>query len=105
MKTTTRTPEQLRHHYEIEKELANRLRAATREDRRKLYGVVYDELYARVTDHPLLQRKTLSSDEARDHVAIKTQIRFLKRFLTPGATFLEVGAGSGLTSLQVATIV
>ncbi len=47
-----RPPAMLRQHYEVEKELADRLRHATREERRILYGTVYDELYQRVPHHP-----------------------------------------------------
>ena len=39
-----RPPELLRQHYEVERELADRLRHSTREERRTLYGEVYDEL-------------------------------------------------------------
>ena len=49
-----RTPEQLRHHYEVERELADRLRSASREERKQLYAGVYDELFRRVPDHPQL---------------------------------------------------
>ena len=41
-----RRPALLRQHYEVERELADRLRHATREQRRSLYGLVYDELYS-----------------------------------------------------------
>ena len=34
--TDSRTPEQLRQHYEVERELADRLRHATKEQRRTL---------------------------------------------------------------------
>lgn len=47
-----RSPERLRAHYEIERELAARLRRSTREQRLQLYGQVYDELFERVSDHP-----------------------------------------------------
>ena len=101
----SRTPEQLRHHYEVEKELANRLRSASRVDRRKLYGVVYDELYARISDHPLLQRKSLPPDVAKDLKTVKTQMSFLRGFVNRDVTFLEIGSGSGLISMEVAQIV
>ena len=51
-----RTPERVRAHYEIEKGLAARLRLANREDRKRLYGELYDELYRSVPDHPQLTR-------------------------------------------------
>lgn len=45
-----RTYEELKEHYEIEKELAEGLRNSTKEQRRKLYSSVYDELFERI--HP-----------------------------------------------------
>ena len=53
-----RTPAQIAAHYEIEKELANKLRHSTRPERRHLYPSVHDELYRRVPDHPLLLPRT-----------------------------------------------
>ena len=50
----TRSPERLRLHYEVERELSDRLRAASAEERATLYGEVYDELFRRVEDHPQL---------------------------------------------------
>ena len=38
-----RDPEALRRHYEVERELADRLRGAAPDERRHLYGAVYDE--------------------------------------------------------------
>jgi len=43
---------QLREHYEIERELANRLRNASKEERVRLYASSYDELFLRVAHHP-----------------------------------------------------
>ena len=51
-----RTMEQRRAHYEVETELAARLRNSSREERRNLYTALYDELYEKVPDHPLLTR-------------------------------------------------
>jgi hypothetical protein len=48
----TRSPERLRLHYEVERELSDRLRAASAEERATLDGEVYDELFRRVEDHP-----------------------------------------------------
>jgi len=100
--TISRTADQVRHHYEVEKELAERLRAAGRDERRRMYSQVYNELYSRVKDHPLLQRKALGEDELRKLAAIRTQLRFLQRFLRPTTVFLEVGSGSCLVSMRVA---
>src|SRR5678815_3327881 len=43
-----RTADQLWEHYQIEKQLAAKLRNASRTERRKLYSEAYDELFRRV---------------------------------------------------------
>ena len=48
----TRTREELRQHYDVERELADRLRTASKDERRTLYAEVYDELFKRVPLHP-----------------------------------------------------
>lgn len=88
--TDTRTPEQLRQHYEVERELADRLRNATKEQRRTLYSEVYDELFKRVPQHPQHTNKSSPERLAAD-VAEKMEI--LTPFLTPKTVFLEVGPG------------
>ena len=94
-----RTPERIRWHYQVERELADRLRHAPAGARRGLYPQVYEEMYQRVPDHPQLLRKK-SDDDTRTSVAL--QMRFLARFLRPGITFLEVGAGDCELSVAVA---
>ena len=94
-----RTAEQLRDHYEIEKELADRLRRASKEQRRSLYSEVYDELFRRVANHPQLVRRQ-DPNWQRDQVAY--QMKLLSRFVTPETVFLEVGAGDCALSLHVA---
>lgn len=89
----------LRQHYEVEKELADRLRHATREERRILYGTVYDELYQRVPHHPQLMRK--SSPELT-HAALYPQLRILRRYLRAETVLLEVGPGDCSLSIAVA---
>ncbi|MBN1503478.1 MAG: class I SAM-dependent methyltransferase [Candidatus Eisenbacteria bacterium] len=96
-----RTPEQLREHYEIEKELAARLRSAPRDERRRLYGPLYDELFRRVPHHPQLTEKRDPGVRAAD---VARQMRFVRRFLTPDSVFLEVGAGDCGLSLEVAKV-
>jgi SAM-dependent methyltransferase len=93
-----RTREQIEEHYRIERELADRLRRASREERRKLYPVVYDELFARVPEHPMLARKMTPEDSAR---AVARQMLLLRRFLSPERVFLEVGPGDCALSFEV----
>ena len=94
-----RTAERIRVHYEVERELADRLRNSSRSDRRDLYSLVYDELFERVPDHPQLTRK-VSAEDTR--VQLELQMRFLRHFLRPGITFLEIGAGDCSLSVEIA---
>ncbi len=96
--TRERTKAELREHYEIERELADRLRNATKLARCFLYASLYDELYARVPLHPLVAC-TLSAEDAARTIAPK--MLFLERFLNRDATFLEIGAGDCALSLEV----
>ncbi len=97
--TEARNPERLYAHYLVERELADRLRRASREERATLYGMVYDELFQKVPDHPQLTRRR---DGSAVQSAIAPQLRLLERFLKPETVFLEVGAGDCRLSLAVA---
>ncbi|MGA5463060.1 class I SAM-dependent methyltransferase [Mycobacterium sp. NPDC050041] len=94
-----RTSEQVMQHYEVERGLAGVLRDAPRERRLGLYSQLYDELFQRVPTHPQLTRKSSPADTRE---LVDQQMRFLRRFLSPGATFLEVGAGDCTLSAEVA---
>jgi len=48
----TRPPERLIAHYELERRLADRLRAASRDERSQVYAEVYSELFNSLPDHP-----------------------------------------------------
>jgi SAM-dependent methyltransferase len=89
----------LRQHYEVEKELADRLRHATREQRRSLYGLVYDELYQRVPQHPQLTRKA-SPELSR--AGLIPQLRLLRPYLRPETVLLEIGPGDCALSIALA---
>jgi SAM-dependent methyltransferase len=94
-----RTPVELREHYEIEKELASRLRTATGEQRRSMYRALYDELYHLVPHHPQVTRK---SSVDLTHEAVVPQIRLLRQFVQPESTVLEIGPGDCALSVQLA---
>jgi SAM-dependent methyltransferase len=95
-----RTAERLRAHYEVEKELAARLRTAPAAERRRLYGTLYDELFRRVPDHPQLVARAAPAERARD---VEWQLRFLARYLHRDACFVEMGAGDGALCASAAT--
>lgn len=85
-----RTPERIAYHYHIEKELADRLRRASRTERSHLYSQVYDELFRRVRDHPMLvRRQTNKTAENTDGQLL----RLVLPFLTRDTVFLEIGPG------------
>lgn len=94
-----RTDAQRREHYVIERELAARLRLANAEERRTLYGAMYDEMLRRVPHHPMLVRK---DDAEATRRAVAAQLRLLGRFLSGSTTFLELGAGDCSLSIAVA---
>lgn len=99
-----RTPAQLRRHYVVERELADRLRHAPREQRPRLYQQVYDELFERLPDHPQLVRRSCADDAALRRQKVDEQLRFLKRFLGPDIAFAEIGAGDCALSLRAAAL-
>lgn len=95
----TRTADQLRQHYDIERALANRLRHSTKQERAVLYPALYNELFRRVPLHPQLTRP-IKPELVAGIVADK--MRLLKRFLRPDTVFLEVGAGDCRLSIEAA---
>src|SRR4029453_13968831 len=94
-----RTPDQLWEHYQIEKQLAAKLRNASKTERRKLYSEAYDELFRRVPHHLQLARKVSSAERSK---SVQAQLGLLQRFLTPDTCFLEIGAGDCALSLHLA---
>lgn len=97
----TRSPAALRHHYDVERELAARLRQSTREERTALFGKLYDELFARVPDHPRHLRK--GSEQARER-SVKGQMRLLGPNLQPGEVLVEFAPGDGFLSNAAAAV-
>ena len=86
----TRSPERLIAHYELERRLADRLRAAGRDERSRLYTEVYSELFNSLPDHP---QKTVAGSRT-DRIA--KQVRLLKPLIRPGGVYLEIGCGDAL---------
>jgi SAM-dependent methyltransferase len=93
-----RTPAQLWEQYEIEKEIAAKLRNASQEDRKTLYSKCYEELFQRVPHHSQLTYKASEADRIR-RVALQSGI--LKPYLHPTTTFLEIGAGDCALSFAI----
>lgn len=98
----TRTIEQKRHHFEVEKELADRLKRAPAQERPRLYGRLYDELWRRVPDHPQLKQKNDPEFSAK---RVHQKLKLLRRYLGREKTFLEIGAGDCQLSIAAASFV
>ena len=89
----------LRRHYDVERALGDRLRTLPPAERRAMYGQIYNELFARVPDHPQLTRKVSAE---RSRVKTLAEFRLIEKFITPETAFLEIGAGDCAVSLHVA---
>jgi SAM-dependent methyltransferase len=94
----SRSFEEVRRHYLIERELADKLRNANLEDRKLLYTSVYEELFRRVPNHPLLVQK--ADQKVKDETLFALSL--LKRFLRKDIDFLEIGAGDCALASRVA---
>lgn len=85
-----RSPESLRHQYEVEKDLHQRLMESTRENRPELFGKLYGELFERVKDHPRMTRRETAEDSRQ---AVEARMKLLRPYLKGGETFMEVAPG------------
>lgn len=94
-----RSPERLHHHYEVERKLAARLQGAPRERRLHMLTGLYEELFHEVPDHPRMVCKQ-TPEESRANV--ETQMQFMRRFLRPQTTLLEIGPGDCAFSFAAA---
>jgi cyclopropane fatty-acyl-phospholipid synthase-like methyltransferase len=95
----TRSPERIRHHFEVERELAAQLRKSTREQRTELFKTLYGELFDRVPDHPRLTRRDSPEDSRRK---VEVQMRLLTPYLTADTTLLEFAPGDCRLSFAAA---
>lgn len=98
MEKETRSPEQLRRHYEVERELAQRLLKSTREQRTELFKTLYGELFARVPDHPRLVRRETVEATRR---AVASRMSLLGGHLDGVETFLEFAPGDCTLAFEV----
>jgi len=101
-KVENRTAKQIQNHYEIEKDLARRLKNASREERKYLYSTFYDELYRKVPDHPQLKVK---ADINLKRKSVERQMSLLCKYLDKDSIFLELGPGDCQLSFEVAKYV
>jgi len=77
-----------REFYLIEREIADRLRNSTREERKTLYSSSYDELFRRLPRH-----QQLTEDESKKAAVIRQNLIMVGRFLNPSGSLLDIGSG------------
>jgi SAM-dependent methyltransferase len=92
----TRSREEIQAHYHIEKQLAKRLREASRDERKQLYTRLYAELFESV---PYFSARV--SDTQGRLRKVSKQVQFLSRFLSPDKTFMDVGAGDCALAIEL----
>ena len=97
----TRPARELREHYALERELADRLRRAPRSERLGLYSEVYDELFRRLPHHPQLQ----AAERPQDGRQLDRLLRLLRAYFTPDTVFMEIGPGDCALSIRAAALV
>ncbi|HVE55362.1 MAG TPA: class I SAM-dependent methyltransferase [Pyrinomonadaceae bacterium] len=93
-----RTAAQIREHYEIEKQIAERLRSSSAEQRKNLYTEAYDELFKRVPHHPLLNNYS-PAEKAKQ---IAKEVRSLQLFVNENTIYLEIGPGDCALAFEIA---
>lgn len=91
-----RPADRLIAHYEVEVELAEKLRRSSRETRNRTYREVYRDLFNKLSDHP---RHTRAHDARRTDVT--KLVRIVGRFITRKDRVLEIGAGDAALSRNI----
>lgn len=86
----TRSEDRRRHHYEVEKRLADQIRNSTRETRPALFERLYGQLFTEVPDHPRLTRRDTPEMNA---AAVRSRMRVLADTLGPEKILLEFAPG------------
>lgn len=97
-----RTIDQVTNHYLVEKAIADRLRTVDRAERKRIYATMYDELFAKVPDHPRLARR---SSETLTNAANDKKWSVAGGFLHSSDVFLEFGPGDCKFAVKAASVV
>lgn len=94
--------ETLRRQFEVEKELAAKLRASKREERTELFKTLYGELFERVPEHVRLTRRDTAEESQR---AVEARLRLLRPHLRSEAVMLEFAPGDCRLAAAAAKLV
>ncbi|NPA44893.1 MAG: methyltransferase domain-containing protein [Chlorobi bacterium] len=101
-KLNKRSEEDLRLHYEVEKSIAEKLKKATKNERKVIYRTMYDELFEKIPNHSRLQRRASSSKTKKTN---NYNIKFLKKHLNGIKSFCEFAPGDGKLSIKISEFV
>jgi SAM-dependent methyltransferase len=82
--------EQVWRHYVVEKDIAQRLKDSDARQRKAILSTMYDELFAKVPDHPRLTRRVSAEMTGS---ANRAKEAFFARFLTADCVALEFAPG------------
>lgn len=93
-----RTLDQLRQHFRVEKELAERLRRSSRDERRTIYATLYNELFDRVPDHPRLITHTSKEEVER---TVRARMAIVAPHVRAGQTVVEFAPGDCCLSFEL----
>lgn len=93
-----RSYEQVLNHYKVEKAIAEKLKKASREERKLIYATMYDELFRQVPDHPRLTRR---ENEASTLKANRSKFALIKGFLDKSVIFAEFAPGDCKFAMEV----
>jgi SAM-dependent methyltransferase len=94
-----RTYEQVKNHYLVERSIAKKLKNSNREERKKIFGTMYKELFRKVPDHPRLTRRV--SQQLTDE-ANKGKMSLVDGFIDKSTVFAEFAPGDCRFSCEVA---
>ena len=94
-----RTYEQVENHYLVEKAIADRLKKANREERKEIYATMYDEMFAKVPDHP---RLVIREDSNLTRIGIRSKLDLITKFINTSTTLLEFAPGDCKFAMEVA---
>jgi SAM-dependent methyltransferase len=94
-----RSYEQILNHYLVEKSIADRLKSSDREERRRIFNTMYEELFSKVPDHPRLTRRNSSQ---LTEIANKRKFFVIRRFIEKPYLFAEFAPGDCKFAYEVA---
>jgi SAM-dependent methyltransferase len=92
---------QVLQHYRVEKQIADRLRRSSRDERKAIYLTMYDELFREIPWHPRLARR---ADERLTRIVVERKWNLVSPYVGDSTVFAEFGPGDCRFALDVAAV-